>query len=167
MEVQRKYTVSLDKNCKRLTVVVIIIMATTALLAIFSPLGLVNDIILGTIFSVVGIFSLFATRGYILTDDKLIICCLFPVLNKSIHISDIKNIRLFTAVEFKNSFKRFGSDGGPFGYMGTYNHDTIGDYMIYATNMDKLILLKLKNDKKMAISPDDLGLMDELLKKLH
>jgi hypothetical protein len=167
MEVQRKYTVSLDKNCKRLTIVVIMIMAIIALLAIFSPLGLVNDIIFGAIFFVVGIFSLFTIRGYILADDKLMICRLFPILNKSILISDIKNIRLFTVVEFKNSFKRFGSDGGPFGYMGTYNHDAIGDYMIYATNMDKLILLKLKNDKKIAISPDDLGLMDELLKKLH
>jgi hypothetical protein len=116
---------------------------------------------------VLAIFSLFTNRGYILSDDKLIIRRLLPLLNKSIFISDIQLVRLFTKNEFQNSAKQFGTDAGPCGYLGIYYHDVIGKYHIDATNMDKLMLIVLTNNKKIAISPDDMGLLDEIKKRIQ
>jgi hypothetical protein len=59
--------------------------------------------------------------------------------------SDITSIQSVEGKVIRRSGRLAGSNGG-FGYWGKYRHRSIGSYTLYATNLDKLVLIE--TDKK-------------------
>ena len=101
-------------------------------------------------------------RAYILTNDKLIIKRVLKESDVEIMLSDIQKVERFPEEEFVKS--RRISNFSIFGYFGDFHHPTFAYYKMYATNLSNLIMIEMKNNKKIVISPDDLELLN-LLKR--
>jgi hypothetical protein len=98
---------------------VAILVVTMAALATFTPLGLTVD------------------------DEYIVINKL--VGKVIIKKSDITSIQSVEGKVIRRSGRLAGSNGG-FGYWGKYRHRSIGSYTLYATNLNKLVLIE--TDKK-------------------
>ncbi len=91
-----------------------ILLLTVASLATFTPLGLTVD------------------------DEYIVINKL--VGKVIIKKSDITSIQSVEGKLVRRSGRISGSNGG-FGYWGRYRHRSIGRYSLYATNLDRLLLI--------------------------
>jgi Bacterial PH domain len=105
-----------------------------------------------------------SVRGYILYKDKLLIKRILAGSNVEINLSDIEKVERFPEEEFYKS-RRVGKYS-MFGYYCDLHHPTLGYYKIYATNLSNLIMIEMKDSKKIVISPDDVGLVDALNKNI-
>ena len=99
---------------------VAVLVFTMTVLATFTPLGLTVD------------------EEYIVI-NKLV----GKVVIKK---SDITSIQSVEGKTVRRSGRISGS-GGAFGYWGKFRHRTIGKYTLYATNLDKLVLIQTTKRK--------------------
>lgn len=72
-------------------------------------------------------------------NDKIILHRLFGAIN--IPIKDIIEIKAILNSETAFSIRIFGS-GGLFGYLGKFKNKILGNYTMYATNVNELILIR-------------------------
>ena len=75
----------------------------------------------------------------IIGGDKIILHRLFGAIN--IPIKDIIAIKAIPNSETAFSIRIFGS-GGLFGYLGKFKNKKLGNYTMYATNVNELILIR-------------------------
>lgn len=106
-------------------------------------------ILIGIIFS----FG-FHVRKYSITETSLIIHRLF--YNKTIAKNQIVLAQEINYDHLSISYKMFGS-GGIWGYIGIYNSNRFGPINLFATNIEEVILITTKRNKKILISPDNVA----------
>lgn len=110
------------------------------------------------------IFSyLFAPKAYKISEDALIV--IRPFSNKKFMFSNIKEVR-FIENSFKTAGIRTFGVGGLFGYYGKFYFNNIGSVNMYATKFKNRVLITLKDDKKIIITPDDLNFSSDLKEKM-
>ena len=162
-----KFIASLDGLAKRITLGVnILFLFIIAIPFIFlQPAERDKEVILTPIFLFIielGVF-IFRPISYTITDQEIIVNRLW----KSIIINrkDVQNVEILEKDFSKRTIRTFGV-GGMWGYFGKFIHDIIGAMIWYVTRRDKMVLLRLSDDKKVVLSPNDLEGFVENLKGL-
>ena len=107
-------------------------------------------------------YLVYNIKEYILYEYSLVIKRPIANCDKKIILSDIEKAERFPFEQFKAS--RRISNISIFGYFGDYYHPAIGYYKMYATNLNNLIIITLKNSKNVVVSPDDISLLEALKK---
>ncbi len=102
---------------------------------------------------------LFAPQSYSLDTTALSINR--PIGKVIINRSSIKEARMIGDGELKSTIRTFGN-GGLFGYYGKYYNSTLGHMTWYLTQSKNRILIVTNEGKKIVISPDDTGLVNNL-----
>jgi hypothetical protein len=97
--------------------------------------------------------------GYELNKAELLIKRPFkPVVIKR---TDIAEIVFLTDEQLKWTIRSFGV-GGLFGYFGYFYNRQLGSMLWYTSQRKNRILIRLKNEEKIVISPDDPSLFEYL-----
>lgn len=81
-------------------------------------------------------------------DEKVSVSRLFGLLE--ISRDEIIEAKQLLKSDIDNSIRTFGS-GGLFGFLGRFNNDRLGNYTMYATELNNLVLIRT-NDKKYVFS---------------
>lgn len=163
------YKTSMDSHAIIWTILFFVILGVVFFTGIFTT----NDstdknglIIITLILSGIILFVLLTQiRHYEIRDDRFIIKR--PLSSIVIPFSDIRQIEKGTKIgfEFKHTFKQLGN-GGVFGYWGTFYSDLLQEFELYAKNRKNPIVLTVKKQGKIVVSPDDAGMFEELEKAL-
>ena len=148
------YKASWDNSVKVITIGV-----TVLFLAILSmPLFKKDDNVVGQfflgamiVFIYVGVY-LFRPVNYKLTSDKLTIHRPFSDVN--IDLSLTESVLLLEKGALKFKIRTFGV-GGLFGNYGKFYNTHFGKMTWYATRMDRAVLVKTTDGKKIIVTPDD------------
>lgn len=77
-------------------------------------------------------------------DEKVTVRRLFGSLEIPLH--EVIDTRRIFKSEIDGSIRTFGS-GGLFGYLGRFKNDRLGNYTMYATELNNLILVRTNNKK--------------------
>ncbi len=162
-----EFKTSYDVLTKWLSIGISIIFISVALWNLKSMLEAEGDwptlIIHFGVFSlltfILGVSFVLSTKSYSLNSQELIIkkqlgTTAFPV-------ADIYEARIITKDDMKGTIRTFGS-GGLFGYYGLFYNRTLGSFTMYTTQRTNTIFIKLKDGKKIIISPDDVKMLDLL-----
>lgn len=97
--------------------------------------------------------------SYELNKDELIIKR--PIKPVVIKRTDIEDIVFLTDEQLKWTIRSFGV-GGLFGYFGYFYNRQLGSMLWYTSQRTNRILIRLKNEEKIVISPDNEQLYDFL-----
>ena len=159
-----KFTASLDNLAKGITLGVnlLFIFIITSPFIFLQPAERGEEVILIPIFLFVisiGVF-IFRPISYTITDQEIIVNRLWKdvIINRK----DIQSVEILDKDFSKRTIRAFGV-GGMWGYFGKFVHDIIGTMTWYVTRRDKMVLLRLVDDKKLVLSPDDLeGFVENL-----
>jgi len=106
---------------------------------------------------------LYAPKKYSVYEHSLIIHR--PIENKIISIDSITEVRQIDKSELKGTIRTFGV-GGLFGNYGKFYTASLGNVTFYATQNKNFVLI-VTNQKKILITPGDLGIIQELKNKLR
>jgi hypothetical protein len=154
-----KFTASLDKLAKIITISSILIFIFTIAFPYFlqSPSEMGIEAILIPVFLLIIFFALFIFRpiSYSITDQEVIIHRTWK--DVKINRKDIQNVEKLGENVAQNTLRTFGV-GGAWGYFGKFSHSSYGNMTWYVTRRDKLVLLKVSESKKIVLSPDELEL---------
>ncbi len=150
------YKTSLDNVTKVITLGITILFAAI----IIGQYSIIKDATASAtpIYTTVGLliiyFIVFAFRPvkYSLTADNLIVHRLFS--NVKIERSKIKSVELVDKEKLSWSVRIFGV-GGFFGYFGKFANAKLGTMTWYATRKDRIVLVKMLNNKKIILTPDE------------
>lgn len=161
------YKASLDTLAKVMTTGIFILFAgigLSSINAIWHAAGDRTTILIhgSVLFLFVAILLgswLFAPQSYTLDTTALSINR--PIGKVIINRSSIQEARMIDEGELKGTIRTFGN-GGLFGYYGKYYNATIGHMTWYLTQPKNRILIVTTEGKKIVISPDDAGLVDNL-----
>ncbi|MBK9105092.1 MAG: hypothetical protein IPL92_11135 [Saprospiraceae bacterium] len=161
------YKASLDTLAKVMTAGVFVLFFGIGLMSVYAIRDAAGDrttllIHGGVLVMFVAIFLgswLYAPQSYTLDTTALSINR--PIGKVVINRSSIKEARLIGEGELKSTIRTFGN-GGLFGYYGKYYNATIGHMTWYLTQPKNRILIVTTEGKKIVISPDDAGLVDNL-----
>jgi len=77
-------------------------------------------------------------------DEKITVRRLFGPLE--VPVNEVIEARRISKSDIDNSIRTFGS-GGLFGYLGRFKNDRLGNYTMYATELNNLILIRTSNKK--------------------
>ncbi len=160
-----KFIASLDNLAKGITISTIVIFIFTIAFPYFlqEPSAMGMEAIIIPIFLFIIFFVLFLLRtiSYSITDQEVIIHRLW----KDVKISRtaIQNVELLDKDFSKNVLRTFGV-GGFWGYWGRFSDASIGNMTWYVTRRDKMVLLKILDNKKVILSPDEVEIFVEKLK---
>ena len=77
-------------------------------------------------------------------DEKIKVVRLFGSLK--VPLNEVVEIRRISYSDIDNSISTFGS-GGLFGYLGRFKNNRLGNYTMYATELNNLILIRTNNKK--------------------
>lgn len=94
-------------------------------------------------------------NGYSINDDRLIIHR--PFSKVYFHVREIEKILSPTNEEMRWTMRTFGN-GGLFGIYGKFWNKKFGSMTWYATRRSNYILLELKNQRKIVLTPDDVSM---------
>ncbi len=97
--------------------------------------------------------------NYILGDGKIIITR--PLHNRVVNISMISDVLQASKESMKWTVRTFGN-GGLFGYTGKFYSSTYGNMTWYVTKRENYVLLKITDGEKIVLSPDDVGMVEEI-----
>lgn len=149
-----KYTVSLDKLAKGVTIGVTILFAVIIAMQFFITTSKGHIPVYICVLVPLIYFFIYAIRpfAYEVDNGQLIIRRML----KDIVISqrDIKTAAIVEPEKLRGSIRLFGV-GGLFGYFGIFSNSQLGRMTWYATRRDKIVLLVTHNDKKIILTPDD------------
>ncbi|EAZ82493.1 PH domain-containing protein [Algoriphagus machipongonensis] len=165
------YKASLDFLAKAITLGVIALFAYIGYRSYNSIEAASGDqttlfINIGVLVLLIGILIgtwVFAPRRYTIGEGKLTIHRLMDKVE--ISLSDIKSMRVLNEEETKGTIRTFGV-GGLFGYYGRFYIPGIGKVTFYATQRKNKVLLVTKSEKQIIITPDDLGLFQQLERRI-
>lgn len=166
------YSASLDRLSRVITIGVALLFIsigigfnyfpedeTNSALSRFTPLfvNLFNG-------SILLICFLLRPTGYQLTENSLTI--LRPLFPKKFNYSDIKEVRIISRYDLKWSIRTFGN-GGVFGYYGKFFNHSFGSMTWFATRRENFVMLLLKDERKIVITPDDLKFKDDISVRIN
>jgi hypothetical protein len=139
------YKASLDKTAIIITNLVTLLFGALIVFNFILPLAILLMIIYL-------ICLLLKPLNYEITGNELIIRRLI----KSVHIdrSDIESLELLDKSKLRGTVRTFGV-GGLFGWYGKFANSQLGDMTWYVTRRDKIVLINIKDGKKILISPDE------------
>lgn len=101
---------------------------------------------------------LFKPKSFSLNPSVLVITQVG--FSKTIPLEKIEKIEPVITKELGLGIRTFGS-GGFLGYLGRFWYKKIGHVTAYVTDRNKILLIYLKNGRKIMISPDDVpGFLD-------
>jgi prepilin signal peptidase PulO-like enzyme (type II secretory pathway) len=126
---------------------------TIAILLILVTVSVVSTINTSTItYTIIVIGLIFLLAAYTLSQSFLSISIGkgFVRINKvygSVVIDNIEDITIISKKELRNSIRKFGN-GGLFGYWGHYYSTKIGNFRVWAINLNSLVLITTKDGKK-------------------
>lgn len=118
----------------------------------------------GILLAIFFITYLYKINGYIINEDELIVKR--PVGNKVFPFSEIRSVEVPVKESMRWTIRTFGN-GGLFGYVGKFANTTYGNMTWYATRRSNYILIKIKDEGWIVITPDDLSLANDLKAKLN
>ncbi len=95
---------------------------------------------------------LYMPKQYSIEDGKLIITR--PKGNIIFNLSDIATANAVSKIDMGIVVRIMGN-GGIFGYTGFFTNKTFGRMNWFVTNKEKMIVIKLKNEKHITVSPED------------
>lgn len=150
------YKTSLDNVTKVITLGITILFAAI----IIGQYSIIKDAtasatpIYTTVALLIIYFIVFAFRPvkYSLTAGNLIVHRLFS--NVKIERSKIKSVELVDKEKLSWSVRVFGV-GGFYGYFGKFANAKLGTMTWYATRKDRIVLVKMLNNKKIILTPDE------------
>ncbi len=150
------FSASLDRLAKGITIATTILFAFLLVLYV-SSFDSGNFHIALIVFPVVIMATyagsyLFRITAYELTNDQLIIHR--PFKNKIIELSEIHKAELLPKEALKWTIRTFGN-GGLFGFYGKFSNTKLGGMTWYATRRNNMLLLRMKDGKKIVITPDE------------
>lgn len=150
-----KYSASLDKLAKIITITVSLLFASAIILCVslyFTDRDItlfIAPVLLSLIYLLVLIFK---PAGYRISDRTVFINRI--VGEKKIVFSSIEHVSIIGKEEVKGTIRTFGV-GGLFGYFGKFSNSKFGSMTWYVTRMDSLILITTIDKRNVLISPDD------------
>ncbi len=140
-------------------------------LLVLIPLFFFKKYKLAIIFSIITIIVisvsyLLSVDSYQLYSEKLIIRHPLNLFNRTISLSSIKKDSILPDSSINGATRLIGV-GGVFGYYGLYSNKNLGKFRMYASRKKHLILIVLKkNEEKVVVTPDNIGMADTLKFKL-
>ena len=151
------YKASFDNLTKIVTIGVTILFAFIC----YAPIIIIKN---GSedrspIYTVVALISVylitygFSTKAYELTQNEVIIRRLLG--NVKIKRSEITSVEIIEKEQMGWLIRTFGV-GGLFGYWGRFSSSKLGSMTWYATRKNKIILIKTINNKRIAITPNEM-----------
>ena len=163
------YKASLDKLAKWTTILVFMTLIIIGLKSIVELLNspktteeiAIHCALLFLFFVILFSSWLFSPQSYNINENALIIHR--KISDISIDFDSIEFIEHLTSQQIKGTIRTFGV-GGLFGYFGKFHVPKIGSCTFYSSQRKNLILIKT-NKKKYIITPDEIQLSDELIKK--
>jgi hypothetical protein len=165
------YRASLDTLNKFSTIVVIVLLVviggSTMYISYASTMPVEAQVAFcGTTILVVAALAIsygYSPKSYSLTNDSLVINRPFKPAVYS--LADITEVQQLEKSIWTGSIRLFGA-GGFFGYYGNFWNRKIGSYTAYGTRIDNKILITLKGNKKILLTPDSLEMLEELKKRI-
>ncbi len=161
------FSASLDTTAKIVTVVIFLTFSGITLLIFAAKrpiIGLCMSLFCLAVF--LGCY-LYSVRSYEIDENNLVIKRPIAIFNINIPLSEIKEVRQVSSADIEDSRRDFGVDG-VFGYFGSFSNDKLGDFSLYATNDKTNVMITLKHNAKIIIiSPDDIGLIAEINKRIR
>ncbi len=88
-----------------------------------------------------------------------------PLKSVIIPLKEIGEVFQVSPESMKWTIRTFGN-GGLFGLYGKFWNTRYGNMTWYATRTDNVIMVVMKNAKKIVLSPDQLSMLDEILRRL-
>lgn len=159
-----KFTASLDRTTKTLTIGLTVLFAGIIAFEFFTFSGEVKiGAFVSTAILVItyGAAYIYRPIQYALTDRDLIIDR--PVGDVTYARETIKSVEQISKENLKFTIRTFGV-GGLWGYYGQFYNSVYGKMTWYLTRRDQLVLIKTTNKKTILLSPDDI---DSFLKALQ
>ncbi|QES87391.1 PH domain-containing protein [Rhizosphaericola mali] len=145
------FKTSMSKSVKIITISISIVFILQIGYSIFFKdkySGLISIFLISTYF-----YSFLSKpKNYELTKTDIIIRRF--IFTKIIDREEVEKVELLDADRVKGIYRIFGN-GGLWGYVGTFSSRRLGIFQAYMTGFHNLILIQLKNDKKIVISPYD------------
>ena len=158
------YKISLDTTAKILTISILLFVVLITV-GVWSPIaikGLTPRLASTSILlSAFGLTYLFRPQRYTVTENDIIVNRLIG--NIKLFKTDIHSAEKIEGANLSWSLRTFGSSGF-FGYFGKFTNRKIGAMTWYVTRKDSLVLIKMKNGKKIILSPDE---RDEFLAEIN
>ncbi|HQX42566.1 MAG TPA: PH domain-containing protein, partial [Niabella sp.] len=104
----------------------------------------------------------FAPKSYQMIDGQLYINrMMMPPLK--INIQSIVQVEAIPKEKLKSSIRTFGS-GAFLGYYGKFANKTYGGMTWYATDLSRAVLIRMDNNKKYIVTPDE---RESFVQSLH
>lgn len=160
------YTTRLDVNAKVTTIVVSLVLAGIAYFCISvipedTPVGL-RILLCGVSLSPLSIIIVcywLSPYAYDLAENALVIKRRrSPVVIPYTEILGVDYIN----PAFVQDFVRTGGNGGVFGYFGDFTAGGKDIYTLYVTQMKILVMVRVRDGRKLIISPIDYSLLNKL-----
>jgi len=117
--------------------------------------GAAVPIVIGAGLLVVAIIGyLLAPSGYEVRDDAFAIQRhgISPIL---IPLATVGSVEQASRDQVFRGAVRWAASGGLFGYYGAFQSPGLGYFKAYATDADRLVILRLKSGSPVVVSPDD------------
>ena len=149
-----KYTASLDKLAKIVTVAITALFAFV-MISQFFLLKVAGDYPLMILIGFPLLYILvyvFRPINYSITHDSIVINR--PAKNVILNKADIKSVELIDKNLIRYTMRLAGV-GGLFGYFGKFVNRKLGKMTWYATRRDKTVLITTSANKKIIITPDE------------
>ncbi len=158
-----KFSASLDRTVKIITVCISLLFLFVSLAYVRILTEQPNNLnlwltMVATILFFIAIALgcyLYAPQSYEVTVDALIIRR--KIKDVVVPMTDIKEVRGIAEGEMKGLIRTFGV-GGFFGYFGRFYAMGYGTMTFYATQSKNRVLIILRDEKKIVITPDDVSL---------
>ncbi len=158
-----RYEAKLDNLAKMLTVVIFAVMVfPISTMIIGMQKGYWELLIIIVVLAVLlGLCLWYRPKFYTLDAEGLHIHRQGGAVD--IPLSTITEVKFIEKKELGFGMRMIGV-GGFFGYYGNFKYKTIGPATLYATDMDKIVIVKTKEGKTILITPEDLP---DFLAKIH
>jgi hypothetical protein len=168
----REFSSSLDLTTKIITLAAVGLLFGAAAISVvllsrtIQESSQVSGIVMGgsalLITSVLVGTWVFRVVGYAIIDESLIIRR--PIGNRTFSISEIQDVIIPPTKTIRWSFRAFGN-GGLFGFTGYFTNTTFGMMRWYATRINNHIVIVFNDERKVVITPDDMGMASAIREK--
>lgn len=152
-----KYTASLDKTTKIITVAITLLFAGILVyeLQTFTRGEQTGLIITSAILAITyGSAYVYRPTGYTITEHELII---HRPINTVRYVREaLESVQVIVKKDLQFTIRTFGV-GGLWGYYGYFYNSVYGKMIWFITRRDHLVLIKTANKRTILLSPDDIG----------
>lgn len=148
------FKASFDKTVWIITcVVAALFLGLTFIPSFLGKEEVVVAIYLGVVLALIYLITFgFCTLSYKITEDELIVNR--PFYNACFKRDKIKDVEVIDENQITGSIRTLGN-GGIFGYTGYFANFKLGKMFWYLTRKDKLVLVRLYNNEKIVLSPNE------------